>query len=302
MTPKKVSKIRVNRILQNFNLYYNQDGQLVRRLLYGRKKKTNMWKPTNPTELYTLGLLIFTVVLAIISAIQIFLFIQSNRQATRASEAALSAAEAAVESNDISRQIMIAEQRPWIKHEVNIGGPLSYTAEKGWHFPLEYSLTNIGKSPGTMVSFYAQMIPFNISVYPKGSIVNNVPQGSPLPGTDIAEELQKISQIPEDKEWLKMSFGQILFPNELAKGLLNINANMELFEKAKEHEGFSGQFLVLVCVKYGSTLNDEMYRTAKSYQLWKTVSGQSITLEGETISASELALTESPQLFTKIIE
>ncbi|WP_437397576.1 hypothetical protein [Flagellimonas lutimaris] len=261
-----------------------------------------MWKPTNPTELYTLGLFIFTVVLAVISAIQIYLFIQSNRQANRASEAALRASEAAVESNSISRQIMIAEQRPWINHKVGIGGPLSYSDEKGWYFPIDYSLINIGKSPGTMVSFYAQMIPFNISVYPKQSIVNNVPQGNPLPGTNIEEELQNICKIPEDKEWVKMGFGQILFPNESKKGVLNIQANGELFEKAKEHEGFSGQFLILICVKYGSTFNDKMYRTAKSYHLWKSVDGQRITLEGETISASELALTESPQLFTKIIE
>ncbi len=261
-----------------------------------------MWKPTNPIELYTLGLFIFTAVLALISVIQIFLFIQSNRQANRASEAALNAADAARESNNISRQVMIAEQRPWIKHEVSIGGPLSFSAEKGWKFPLEYNLTNVGKSPGTMVSFYAQLLPFNISVYPKENVANGIPKGDPLPGTDIEAELQKISKVPDDKEWLKMSFGEILFPNDVIKGVLNIHTNSQLFDKAKEHEGFSGQFLVLVCVKYGSTLGDDMYRTAKSYQLWKTVHGQSINLDGETISVAELALTESPQLFTKIIE
>lgn len=285
MFPKKASKIKIDRLFEN-----------------SKKRKMDIWKPTTPTELYTLGLLIFTAVLALISIVQIFLFIQSNKQATESSKAALKAAEAATESNQISRQIMIAEQRPWIKHEVGVGGTLSFTKEKGWVFPLRYILANIGKSPGTMVSFYAQVMPFNISVFPEESVVNGVPQGNPLPGTSIEEELEKIAKLPEDMEWFKMGFGQILFPNDEIDGLLNIHANNELFELAKEHEGYSGQFLVLTCVKYGSTLDAQLYRTAKSYSLWKTVKGERISLNGENIAVEQLALTENPQLFSKIVE
>lgn len=263
-------------------------------------ESTSMWLPRNPIENYTLWLLIFSAVLALISIVQIVLFIKSNNEAVKA-------ANAAMESNAISRQVLIAEQRPWIKLEIEIGGSLRYD-DKGWdagtrwHFPLKYRISNIGKSPGTNVSLFAEIIPLIIPHWSKDSIVNGKPKGMPLKGTDIPAELERICGFPENMTSSNLGFGQTLFPNEHMNGIFGLNGSPNRFEEAKSSEGYTGQFLIVICVSYGSTFDKEMYRTAKAFHLFKNTENKSINLNGVTIPVEELEIAPHPNQIGNIVK
>ncbi|MEO7863654.1 MAG: hypothetical protein ABIU05_25105 [Nitrospirales bacterium] len=111
-------------------------------------------------------------------------------------------ANTAIESNNISRAAMIAEQRPWVSVDAKIAGPLAYDAtgwDAGirWHIPLQYGLQHLGKTPATKVSFFAEIIPWTLPHWPTNMIKNGVPQGLPIPGTDIAKEIETVCGFPE---------------------------------------------------------------------------------------------------------
>lgn len=70
--------------------------------------------------------------------------------------------------------------------------------------------------------------------------------------------------------------------------------NPSRFDEAKRApEGYTGQFLVVVCVTYGSTYSNESHRTAKAFNLFKRRGD--IDLNGEFIPLTELALVPHPQ-------
>ncbi len=64
------------------------------------------------------------------------------------------AAEAAVQSNNISREFFIVEQRPWVAVAAVANGSLTWN-EHGANFSVLVTLTNVGKSPATEVFFEA---------------------------------------------------------------------------------------------------------------------------------------------------
>ncbi len=73
------------------------------------------------------------------------------REMQRALALSETTANAAIESNNISRAAMIAEQRPWVSVDAEIAGPLAYDAtgwDAGirWHIPLQYRLQHLGKT------------------------------------------------------------------------------------------------------------------------------------------------------------
>jgi hypothetical protein len=55
-----------------------------------------------------------------------------------------------------------------------------------------------------------------------------------------------------------------------------------------------GQFLVIMCVTYRSTLDDGRYRTAKVFNLYKKSGKGNIDLEGEVIPISDLGFVLTP--------
>lgn len=267
------------------------------------KEIETFWQRTvsEPISFYTFVLAIFTGLLALVAVFQIAHLIRSNTEATKAANAAEKAANAAIASNEISRGIMIAEQRPWIAVEVNVAGPLAYDA-KGWdagvrwHIPLKYNLRNLGKTPATNVSFFAEIIPYVIPCWPAGKIKDGKPQGESTPGTDIIEEIKNICGFPDDMSSLNMGWGTVVFPEERIDGEFGLNGNPGRFDEVRNALcGYTGQFLVVVCVSYGSTYTDTIYRTAKSFNLYKRTSDGRINLAGENIPLEGLALTRYPE-------
>jgi hypothetical protein len=210
-------------------------------------------------------------------------------------------ADASIESNKISREVLIAEQRPWISVDIELAGHLSYDA-KGWsagtrwHIPIKYKLRNHGKTPGTNVSFFASIVPFITPHFPKDAATKEgIPQGSILPGTDIAKEFETICSFPEQMSNLNMGWGQVLFPEESEGKIFGLNGAPARFDVSKETlVGYTGQFIIVVCVTYGSTYSKEPYRTVKAFNLYKTIDNGTINLDGETVAVVNLRLAQHP--------
>lgn len=261
-----------------------------------------IWKrwTENPIVFYTSWLTIFTGLLVFISAIQFGLLIRSNKEASRGAKAAETAANAAIASNEISREIMIAEQRPWITVSFNIITPLAYD-DKGWdagtrwHLTLVYELKNIGKTPATKASFMASMVPYTIPHWPKEMVKNGLPQGNPIDGTDIQKEFNKIFVFQENMIKNDLGFGQILFPGETRKVKFTLNGNNQIFDKIKKApSGYTGHFIIIACASYGSTYNEELYCTAKAYQMFKRSGDKAISLDGDFVPIADIALAPHP--------
>jgi hypothetical protein len=256
---------------------------------------TDLWRRTvnDPVSFFTLMLAIFSAGLLAVAGLQIWLLVRAENVSRITANAAKDAANAATESNKISRAAMIADQRPWISLDVEIGGLLAYDAQGWdagirWHIALKYRLQHLGKTPATNVSFFGEIIPFVLPYLPD--------QGLPVSGTDIAKEFERVCNFPETMTASNVGWGKIMFPNENPESrTFGMNGNPALFDAVKNAPiGYSGQFLVVVCATYGSTLNADKYRTAKAFQLFKKSGTGNIDLNGETIAQGDLGFVLSP--------
>jgi|SRR5579872_5760571 len=113
---------------------------------------------------YTLALAVFTAFLVLISGIQIAYLIRAEgiaaktaQAAKNAADAATASANAAVEANQLSREAFVIGQRPWVKVDIEVGGPFFYNVN-GANFTIRFRLKNIGKSPATHVWISPEMV------------------------------------------------------------------------------------------------------------------------------------------------
>jgi hypothetical protein len=223
-------------------------------------------------------------------------------------------------AKEVKREMLptgVADQRPWVDFDVKIIGPLSYDNENGmvrpwWHIGLEYQLRNTGKTPADDVKVTGSLIPLLASVWPKEKIKNGVPQGLPEPGTDVDAELKKLcnsfmnmmSMIKKNKavkaaKMLTFS-GELVFPDKpvIKYGIFGENQGSGVFEAAKAAHGYSGQFVLLMCVTYHSNLDNNYHTTGKAFLLFKRKNSSGkypdIALNGEKVPVEELLLVHSP--------
>ncbi len=215
----------------------------------------------------------FTFVLAIST---IALWLATHKAANAARDSAIAAKQAA--------DIAYVDQRPWVNIRAEIAGPLTYEAGV-WSIPTKYCLQNLGKTPATNVAAFGNMVPFTIAVVRPGEMA--------MPGTNVSAEMETVCSFPEGMTAADMGWGIVLFPREQKRMRFGLRGNQQLFDQAKESPGFSGQFLMVFCVAYGSTFDSSKYRTAKAFHLYKR-SGGRIDIEGETIPGDKLNLTLSP--------
>jgi len=78
----------------------------------------------------------------------------ASQAATMGAAVAQQSAEAAIESNQISRELFITEQRPWIDIDADTYSSLTWD-KRGAHLSIMFQLTNVGRSPATDVRFEA---------------------------------------------------------------------------------------------------------------------------------------------------
>ncbi|QGM46979.1 hypothetical protein [Methylocystis heyeri] len=103
----------------------------------------------DPISYFTEWLTVFTGFLFLSSAIQIGFLVRADRTSRIASEAAKKSA-------DIASKTLAASNRPWIKVNTNINGPLTY--EKfAPYLSFEFVLENVGKSPAKSAYIYFEV-------------------------------------------------------------------------------------------------------------------------------------------------
>lgn len=178
------------------------------------------------------------------------------------------------------------EQRPWVSLAVELADALSYDS-KGldagvrWHTAIKYQLINTGKTPATKVSVFRDILPFMISY-------RSAQQATPVAGTDPDAEIRNVC-----KAAAIFGSGDVLATGEGRVGIFTFNGNPSRFDAAKNSPGYSGNFLVVLCVTYRSTFNAEIHRTAKAFQLFKR-DGSPINLNGEVVPQQTLGLVLNP--------
>jgi hypothetical protein len=145
--------------------------------------------------------------------------------------------------------------RPWVSLEVAIAGPLAYDARgwdagARWHIPIKFRVTNTGNTPATNVDLHADVRPFMIGYWPADQIKDGV-QGQPVLGTNVPGELKKLCEaLARTNETIGSFMGKTLFKGQTWEDFFHINGNPSLFDAARQSRGYSGNFLLLVCVSY----------------------------------------------------
>jgi hypothetical protein len=123
-----------------------------------RQRFTTIWNRTwdDPVAFYTFVLSIFTGLLAVVSAFQIFFLIRADKTARLSAEAAQTAAKSAMEGNQLTREIFVAEQRPWLlwrlpaaAHIIKIGHQLNIR--------IDGEVENIGNTPALNVTYFGKL-------------------------------------------------------------------------------------------------------------------------------------------------
>lgn len=106
---------------------------------------------------YNYWLTILTAVLAGASIFQFWFLIRSDKTARIVADAARDAGIAAVESNEISRRAIDADQRPWIEpRNPRLVGTIM-RIENRFYTAIDVTAVNCGRAPATNVRFDAEI-------------------------------------------------------------------------------------------------------------------------------------------------
>ncbi len=177
--------------------------------------------------------------------------------------------------------------RPWMSLDVELVQGLDYD-DKGWqlgtryHTMVRYKIKNSGKTPAVKIDVFANMMPFTTPYYPAGSIVNGVPHGEPVPGTDVAGEIERMCKSQDD--FISVGMGGtagMLAPGQEVTGYLGLNGDSPPFKKLNEPgRMFGGNFVIVVAGTYGSTFDKSRYRVGKAFQLYRRTGSQKIEARG----------------------
>jgi hypothetical protein len=157
----------------------------------------------------------FTIVLAI-STIGLWLATNKLWEAGER-QLTLLAETSAAQSRDMERS-MIAANRPWIKVEIQVAGPIFYNVN-GANLTLRYAMENIGRSPAT-----------NVLVNPR--LIAPILSADNSRRFDPRAELRR--EITEHKSRPPMSLGFSLFPNEKIAQEITVSMSNDEINRATE--------------------------------------------------------------------
>lgn len=247
----------------------------------------------------TIALAVVTGVLALFTALMWWYTRQLAIGAVNAAEAQHAQTESSLriaeEANKLTRDLLVAQHRPWVSILINPTSPLSFT-DDGWHITLDYTLQNLGNSPAARASFTATLMPWVIDAWPIESLKGRSITEMPTLGTNAVTELRSLADQAKMSVESQSGFGNTIFPGREMRGGFGIYGNSPLFDKAKELEPYTGQFVLLVCAAYGFTLDKSAHVTAQAYLLFKK-SGR-IDLNGETLGPGAMGMTPFPDIKT----
>lgn len=147
------------------------------------------------------------------------LFLKRTLDATTAAAVASNmSADAAIKGNQLNRQIFESSERPWIKVDMAIGGPLTYDVN-GLHCAILFALTNVGKSPATYVQVSPRFTTFT------GTTIN--------PRSEQKRHLAQLKSQPHS------GFGYMIFPGETKRQRYLLSIPKDTIEEAKKELSFA---------------------------------------------------------------
>ena len=194
---------------------------------------------------------IATIFILVIQAIAFWIQAREMRRSVNEMKAA----------TQTGRDTLAAEQRPWVKLKVDLG-KLPFHDGLDWHFHFVPNMTNMGRTPAVRAQFHAHVIPFmdDYQSPDKSAIVKR---------TNVAEELRKwtenISSRVEDIT--SGFFGSLLFPDDHVQGDYGVQRGDAGFYDSLNSPAYVGQFTVLSCISYQSTIDNSWHPTAVAYNL-----------------------------------
>ena len=256
-------------------------------------------KPEERLAAYTEWLTVWTSVLALSTLGLLAATFLAGRDTRRM-------ASAAENGNKLTRDMLVATNRPWISVRVELESPLKFSPPNGWQITVAYTLSNVGHSPAASTDVVANMIPFVMTTWPVDSLNGRNVADMPTLGTTTREELDKLCTQVMEMSRARAGFGRTIFPGDELKGTHTIHGHPPLFEKAMELEpAYSGQFHLIFCVGYGSTFDDTPHVTAKAFTIFKrNVRGvdenPKIRLDGQTLLLNQLEFAPVPDSKTDI--
>ncbi|MBU4435465.1 MAG: hypothetical protein KKC14_13745 [Alphaproteobacteria bacterium] len=130
-----------------------------------------------------------------------------------AADEARKSSAAGEEANRISREALVADQRPWISiTNVSLAGPITFHPQNGWRIDLVFKFKNVGRSPA-------------LNVIPSIKVL--VPQNRNLPEVHrlFAEETRANAH---------RHFGQTVFPGQPGEQGVSTDITIDEFNAAMD--------------------------------------------------------------------
>lgn len=154
------------------------------------QRKTYRW--TTAIGIATVLILVAQALVFLWQGLQLRLTIAETKKATQATEAS---AKAASRSADIASQALVASNRPWVKADVRMCGPIDYNVN-GANFHMEFTVENVGRSPATNINIRLKVVSF----FPGDKPWN--------PTKDFEDYIGELKRAPP------MRFGFTVFPSQ----------------------------------------------------------------------------------------
>jgi hypothetical protein len=202
---------------------------------YGEKCPKSFWEKTadDPVATFTAVLAIFTFILAGVSIVQIY-------YVGKADKTARDAANAAINSNKLTRDLFISDKRPWLNISVYISGPVTFT-DDGISITITVVATNIGNTPA--VDTFIGKIAFH--------------QG-------VAVLKQNVENYRSFTSGLMSACGQTMFPgDEITREHVIRISTAQVETTWSPSDGLEGtQNFIYICATYKNTFDETIHETS----------------------------------------
>jgi hypothetical protein len=205
--------------------------------------------------------------------------------------------------NEISRDALIADQRPWLSMQVQLIGPFSRDMDPrmtrhDWHATVHVALHNHGKTPAIDVQVTPKLIP-QTTGYFTGGADDNGPKGQFVEGTNVRQEVEIACRTTEKairtqmkKAGISFGFGEVIYPGEDGSATIRVPFPGE---ELPVPENYFGHFILVVGVSYDSTFEGtEDFKTGRAFRVWKNGGDGHIKFSGEGLPVEAIGFMPEP--------
>ncbi|HEY2685871.1 MAG TPA: hypothetical protein VGI93_20345 [Steroidobacteraceae bacterium] len=147
------------------------------------------------------------------------------------------------------------ELRPWIKVKTEVGQRALnwHGSNSTWEIQVDYRLENVGKTPAKRVYFDSFLIPYLV-------LADGPEEERGLGLTDVASELRAFAMRTKERREVGL-LSNVMFPNEPSTGS---HSTAIADSPERQSRNFSGEFVLLCCVVYQSSVDDSWHETAEA--------------------------------------